>query len=88
MIYMIRKIQNKVTQKEAIQWNGSNSVEVEEFLEQGSKHYEIGDNNDFIIHTLEGNMIANVNDWIIKGLNAEFYPCKPDIFEKSYEFVD
>lgn len=37
------------------------------------------------IPTLEGTMIANVGDWVIKGANGEFYPCKPDIFKKTYE---
>lgn len=37
------------------------------------------------IHTLEGVMVASVNDWIIKGVNGEVYPCKPEIFEKTYE---
>ena len=32
-------------------------------------------------------MLARVNDYIIKGVNGEFYPCKPDIFEKTYESV-
>jgi hypothetical protein len=40
------------------------------------------------IETLEGTMTANVGDWIIKGVNGEFYPCKPDIFEKTYERVE
>lgn len=39
------------------------------------------------IQTLEGVMVASVGDWIIKGVNGEFYPCKPDIFEKTYEPV-
>ena len=39
------------------------------------------------IETLEGTMMAQVGDWIIKGVNGEFYPCKPDIFEKTYEEV-
>lgn len=37
------------------------------------------------IKTLEGTMIANIGDFVIKGVNGEFYPCKPDIFEKTYE---
>lgn len=41
-----------------------------------------------MIQTLEGNMIGEVGDFIIKGVNGEFYPCKPDIFEKTYEAVD
>lgn len=40
------------------------------------------------IPTLEGVMTASPNDWIIKGVNGEFYPCKPDIFEKTYEQVE
>lgn len=40
------------------------------------------------IPTLEGVMIAEDGDWIIKGVSGEFYPCKPDIFEKTYEKVE
>jgi hypothetical protein len=40
-----------------------------------------------IIPTLEGNHLARENDWIIKGVAGEFYPCKPDIFEATYEAV-
>ena len=40
------------------------------------------------IETLEGTMHANVSDWIITGVNGEQYPCKPDIFEKTYEQID
>ena len=39
---------------------------------------------ELIIQTLEGDMTASPGDFIIKGVNGEFYPCKPDIFEKSY----
>ena len=41
-----------------------------------------------IIPTLEGDHLAQVGDWIIKGVKGEFYPCKPDIFELTYEPVD
>lgn len=43
---------------------------------------------EMIIHTLEGDMKANVGDYIITGLRGEKYPCKPDIFGKSYELVE
>lgn len=43
---------------------------------------------EMIIHTLEGDMKASVGDYIITGLRGEKYPCKPDIFEKSYEKVE
>ena len=41
-----------------------------------------------VIHTLEGDMTAQIGDWIITGLRGDQYPCKPDIFEKSYELVE
>lgn len=57
-----------------------------------SGSYHLGDKmvNDayFLIETLEGRMKCSLNDWIIKGVNGEFYPCKPDIFEKTYEKVE
>lgn len=40
-----------------------------------------------IIRTLEGKMLASPGDWIIKGVNGEFYPCKPGIFAASYDAV-
>lgn len=39
----------------------------------------------FAIETLEGDMAAGLGDWIIKGVQGEFYPCKPDIFDATYE---
>jgi len=41
----------------------------------------------FKIKTLEGEMTASIGDFVIKGVNGEFYPCKPDIFKKTYEEV-
>jgi hypothetical protein len=40
------------------------------------------------IKTLEGNMRISDGDWIIRGVNGELYPCKPDIFDKSYDKVE
>lgn len=71
---------------EAIQFIGNNKDEIENFVGKSFmcwiNHPEIG------IKTLEGNMKAKPNDWVIKGVNGEFYPCKPDIFEKTYEPVE
>lgn len=47
-----------------------------------------GTNDHLIIETLEGDMRASIGDYIIKGVSGEFYPCKPDIFEKTYERID
>ena len=46
------------------------------------------EDNEYYIHTLEGDMKVSEGDYIIKGINGEFYPCKPDIFEKTYEKLD
>lgn len=43
--------------------------------------------NEVRISTLEGEMTASDGDWLIQGVNGEIYPCKPDIFEKTYEKV-
>src|SRR5262245_50317140 len=43
---------------------------------------------DLLIPTLEGDMLALPGDWIIRGIKGEFYPCKPDIFEATYQAVD
>jgi len=68
---------------EAIQWTGNNSLDVVEFCEGPERKYTFKGDALFI-HTLEGSMRASVNDYIIKGVDNEFYPCKPQIFEKTY----
>lgn len=90
------KYRKKPVEIEAIQWTG-NTTEIIQFC--GNKcSYNVNDtawkvgkgipHEKLIIHTLEGDMVAGRNDYIIKGVNGEFYPCKPDIFEKIYEKVD
>ena len=44
--------------------------------------------HEIYIDTLEGRMKASKGDWIITGINGEQYPCKPDIFAKTYEILD
>lgn len=81
----IVKIENKITQKEAFQYReGMDDAVLYEFM--GESNYTSDENNLFI-HTLEGTMTANDGDWIIKGLRGEFYPCKPDVFENSYNII-
>lgn len=45
----------------------------------------IGGSDVFMVRTLEGDMKVSPGDWIITGVNGEKYPCKPDVFEKTYE---
>lgn len=51
-------------------------------------NYEDKDHPFILIETLEGVMKANVGDYIIKGVKGEFYPCKPDIFEATYDCIE
>jgi hypothetical protein len=51
----------------------------------GSKGNHFYNGEEMIITTLEGVMKVNVGDWIIRGVDDEIYPCKPDIFEQTYE---
>ena len=44
--------------------------------------------NTLYIYTLEGKMLASQNDYIIKGIDGEYYPCKPYIFEQTYDLVE
>lgn len=47
----------------------------------------LNEDGSLSIHTLEGTMKADVGDWVIRGGKGEYYPCKPDIFEATYELV-
>jgi len=78
------KFRSIPVEKEAIQFTGKNNRECQAFIE-GNYDNTLNYPN---IKTLEGTMRVDEGDWIIKGLRGEFYPCKPDIFEKSYERVE
>lgn len=57
------------------------------WLNDGGAQWQLAGDGAVLIHTLEGDMLANDGDWIIKGVKGEFYPCKPDIFEATYDAV-
>ena len=67
---------------EAVRWLGVNVNEVQAFCRHAKKQ-----ETRLRIPTLEGHIWANVGDYIIKGVRGEFYPCKPDIFEATYDPV-
>ncbi|PRR70911.1 hypothetical protein [Clostridium thermopalmarium] len=78
------KYRKKPVEVEAVQYTGKNINEIYNFVR---KHLFRDIDRNLSIQTLEGTMKATPGDWIIKGVNGEFYPCKPDIFEKTYESV-
>ena len=83
---------------QAIQWDGKNLKEVTSFISgkpvdlseyaaifAWERYEKIISDKGLTINTLEGEMKASIGDYIIKGVNGEFYPCKPDIFTKTYQ---
>ena len=91
------KYRKKPVVIEAVQFRGFNKengqVELSErpdwlVEEFGGRIVFFDKPNALTIRTLEGDMIASLGDYIIKGVNGELYPCKPNIFEKTYEKVE
>ena len=55
------------------------------FIGTGFDDWTLAEDHGYNIGTLEGVIHASPGDWIIRGVQGEFYPCKPDIFEQTYE---
>ena len=91
------KYKKKPVEVEAVQFNGRNVGEIEVFIGKKLKSRVFSDAAyqagvaaplfEIDIETLEGTMTATPNDYIIKGVKGEFYPCKPDIFQATYDPV-
>ena len=81
------KYRKKPVVIEAIKWDGENFKEVVDFTGGNLTYLKPYDDQPISIriHTLKGDMFCSIGDFIIKGVKGEFYPCKPDIFEATYE---
>ena len=78
----------KPVEVEAVRFDGHNIGECLAFCRVGKKAMAYQSAIDQIsILTLEGEMKASRGDYIIRGVNGEFYPCKPDIFQKTYDLI-
>lgn len=88
VVKVMAKYRKKPVVIEAVQWNGNNEHEIVTTLVGDSGDYYFTPGGQLFIHTLEGQMKADIGDYIIKGIKGEFYPCKPDIFEATYEKVE
>ena len=85
----MQKFVKKPVVIEAIQYDGANITEVEDFV--GVKLPTVWlsvEDTQLAIPTLEGYMKASKGDYVIKGIKGEFYPCKPDIFKSTYNVVE
>lgn len=83
------KYRKKPVEIEAVQWNGANHLITETFMKGSGAYIDYSERKLGIIKipTLEGIMDAQVDDYIIKGVKGEFYPCNPDIFKLTYDEV-
>lgn len=80
------KYRKKPIVVEAIRWTGKNQTEIDKFC--GMKVVWSKGKKTFLVLTREGTMLATMGDYIIKSVNGEFYPCKPNVFAKTYERVE
>lgn len=89
----MKKYRKKPIVVEAIQWNGVNRGEVEMFCGHDNAEFKVEILSgstlglQLIVKALEGDIVANRGDYIIKGICGEFYSCKEEIFEKTYELL-
>ena len=84
---MVKKYRKKPVVIEAMKWDGMRLSKAIEFCGKENLVTVGSYPGNLKIMTLEGTMEASIGDYIIKGVNGEFYPCKPDIFKKTYEEV-
>lgn len=83
----VRKFRKKPVTIEAMQLTDAKSVlDIEEWINSGDVGFSTNPPTLWI-DTLEGRMEASVGDWVIKGVEGEFYPCKNNIFIKTYQEV-
>lgn len=84
------RFRKKPVEVDAIQYTAETCLEIHKWM--GVEHQQYGDTkpcgkDHIYIETLEGLMRAQPGDWVIKGVNGEFYPCKNDIFRKTYDQI-
>jgi len=81
------KYRKKPVVIEALQLKKDNEKELMDWIGNNEGKLYVDPVGILHIETLEGNMKVSLGDFIIKGVKGEFYPCKPDIFEATYEEV-
>lgn len=81
------KVRKKPVEAEAVLWDGANLTEIKSFVGKYLIEVALNNKTTIMIDTLEGFMEISTGDFIIKGAEDEFYPCKPDIFEATYEAI-
>ncbi len=73
---------------EAVQYGPYSAPSLSLLMHLDGCNFRMNEEEGFIIETLEGEMKAEIGDWIIKGVKGEVYPCKDEIFRATYEPAD
>jgi hypothetical protein len=84
---MSRRFRKKPVVIEAVQFTGSHDSAFSIQQWGGLAAIDVADHGLYI-QTLEGRMHVSIGDYVIRGVQGEFYPCKPDIFEATYEAIE
>ncbi len=86
------RYRKKPVEVDAVHYDGTNRDEVAAFMGRTGKVEETklpgpgrGLHDGIVIHTLEGDVTASPGDWVIRGVQGEYYPCKPSVFAATYE---
>lgn len=92
-----RTFRKKPVEVEAMQLTTENAKDICDWMQsahimgytpESHQGHGIGNDGVVLIDTREGQMTADIGDWVIRGVHGEFYPCKPDIFADTYEVAE
>lgn len=89
-IIKVKKARKKPIEIEFMQYTGSNEQELKKWG-NGKVHISFNPFNsteELFVHTLEGIMSIDINDYVVRGVHGEFYAVKPDIFRKTYDILN
>lgn len=87
---MAQRFRKKPVDILAVRWNGQNIGEILEFVD-GKTRLDFSSNaarGELIIETINGDVTVPTGEWIVRGVEGEFYPCRADIFAETYEPAD
>jgi len=88
----VKRYRKKPVEIEALQWTGDNLQECIDFLGDSYGGHRAdrtpGGKSEITVLTLEGRHIASRGDYIVRGVQGEHYPVKPDIFERTYDDIE
>lgn len=85
---MTNRYRKRPIEIDAIRWTGENIKDVADFTDGHRDVVHDGDSHSLLVSTPEGRMRCMAGDWLIRGVEGEYYPCRDSIFQATYEDVD